>query len=146
MKKLSRRHLNAVRKLIERYNTITMEEIANVFDSTNNFLPDQRGKAVADCLTGFGRYRGCTLCQTTVSLDARKASRNSHDCRACIHRREDCLSDSCIMGNGADTYSVIANAETPLMLLHAFRLRAEYLQNLLDEYTKMPASRKNKRI
>ena len=133
MKKLSRRHLNAVRKLIERYETITLEEIEGVFKSTGKHIEVRKGKAVADRLTGFGRYRTCILCKSTLSRNPFKRT-DLKICKNCIYGYKDVLSDCCLIEDNEPTNEGIAFAQYPIELMRAYRARAKHLQKLLDKY------------
>ena len=134
MRKLTVKHLNAVRKLIKRYNSISLEEIKEQWpsirrtqfgDYPNDFF---HGKAVAHSLTGFGSSADCTLC---ISVH--------QDCNSCIHNMNyapiynphaGCVDNA----TSCHTMYAIEDAKNANQLLKAFKARANYLQKILDEY------------
>lgn len=101
------KNTRACKRLIKRYESITLEEIKMMRDTLHtNDMP-----LVAQELTGFGKKEACTLC---LAIDG--------DCYKCVHKTG-CTHD--------DTYIGILAAINPKQLLKAFRARAEYLKTLI---------------
>ena len=67
MSKINKRNLVAFRRLIEKYESITMEDINTVLD-TNRSLAFLISENVLNKLTGFGNKYTCTLCKTSRSI------------------------------------------------------------------------------
>lgn len=115
-------NLKEFKALIERYGTISLDEISEEWEKSVY----HQGHSVANSLTGFGSSRGCTLC---------KVIRKVHDslkCECCVYGRPPnrfgCSSDINEL-----TYEKIDNAETPEELFQAFRDRAEHLKSTYSE-------------
>ncbi len=96
------KNLKEARALVDRYETITLEEIKG------NFNPG--------ALTGFGNSRTCTLCDIS----------GFDPCEYCIYKSH------CKKGIHQKTYYRIFNANTPLKLLNAFRARAEHIRKIIN--------------
>ena len=106
------KNLPEFKALIERYKTITLEEIEEAFDG-NDYLSN-----VKESLTGFGFCLTCSLCRATV---------NNHGYVMCY----DCIYE---VFNGCqrhETYKAIDESTEPAELLAAYRARAEYMETLL---------------
>lgn len=118
---IPKNNVMAFKTLIERYNSITREDIKNVIPDYSH--SDSYGTAYARVLTGFGSIRYCTLC---LSVNG--------DCSKClwavleIENKRDykCLYD--------ETYDNIADADSSMELLVAFKKRASYMAKKLKEF------------
>ena len=101
------KNLKEFKALIERYETITIEEITKGFRRyTSNEVPEY--------LTGFGASITCSLCVSAGS------------CNNCVYGK-----DSCMDGKNEKTYFRITNADTPTKLKNAYRARAKHMRTLL---------------
>lgn len=111
--------IKAALELVERYNTITLEEI----ESKN---------CSAESLTGFGSIAGCTLCQATRPKFGDPIP--GFDCRECIYYKEGPYWFlSCKKGENRSTYSEIRISTNAEELQQAFRNRAEHITKILKE-------------
>lgn len=116
------KNIEAFQKLVERYETITSEEINKTwieFDGDRQFY-------VAEKLTGIGA-RKCTLCSATKTGHER-------DCFVCVYGRGTAYIPQCVEGINEHTYNAIVEAESPKQLLSAFRARAAHLRKTYPQY------------
>lgn len=97
-------------ELIERYETITLEEIKEKWDISYY----KKGHDVAQLLTGFGGKGHCTLCEAVDGI-----------CTDCVYGED----FACINNRHKKTYNDIDYANTPSKLKNAFRRRAKHLRN-----------------
>lgn len=111
------KNLPEFKALIERYESITEEEIIEVTKTQNygHFYADD----VMGFLTGYGHISTCTLCKAIKT-----------DCVNCVyyngsHSAAPCADDK--------TYHAIFDSATPTELLTAIRNRAAYMRTLLPE-------------
>ena len=137
------------KKLILVYESITLKQIEEEIDRQGHL----NGYNVAEAITGYSNTRKCILCKPKEPEDSIPA------CKYCIHRKfynkivrgqdviiyygahgeEDELdrADILLMGYKCmyldPSYYKIANAETALGLLRAFRTRAKYLRSILSK-------------
>jgi hypothetical protein len=110
-------NIHAFKKLILRYESITLEEI-------------ERGGCDPHRLTGFRMCSSCTLC-TAINRTA------GQPCNGCIYYRTVKNPNTCVLpclseGN-AKSYNGIAYASIPIMLLNAYRRRALRMRNVLSK-------------
>lgn len=112
-------NLKEFKALIERYETITLEELKEIFKSVN-FI-STLGNQAAEKATGFGSMWMCTLC-----------SKVQTDCNRCIYTEE----INCLRGNLKKSYDRIENAHTPLKLRNAYRYRAKVLREIYADQLK----------
>lgn len=111
-KKLTKPHLQAVRDLIKKYNSITDEDL--------------KTKTVSD-LTGRGNPETCTLC---LSITKGKLFRFSIHCKRCIHSISS--GEHALFCFNHKTYR--DNTNNTSIWCHS---RAKYLQSLLAKYDKI---------
>jgi hypothetical protein len=114
------KNLEEFKKLIERYETITLDEIETVWkDKVDTYgIADTLTYIVANKLTGFGASSTCTLCQSVKT--------NIIHCADCVYGiLLGCIND--------ETYHKIENAKTPRGLLSAFKNRAKHLRKTYKE-------------
>ena len=108
------KNLPEFKALIERYETITLEEIEIVFDKYGS---KEESK---ESLTGFGL--NCSLCVVAGI----KKELGTMRCYSCVYGAIlDCQRQ--------ETFKAIYNATTPKSLLSAYRARAKYMRTLLKE-------------
>jgi len=105
-------NLQEFKDLLERYKTITLEEIREAFARKKNI---SHAKAA---LTGFGEVSTCTLCDNIDTL-----------CHYCAWGPD---VRACYRGLQKETYKLIEEAHTPEELLAAYRARAEHMEKHLN--------------
>ena len=109
------KNLPEFKALIERYDTITLQEIEDVL--TDVAWPEDAKQQ----LTGFGKHSTCTLC-----IAAGRTGDWGETCKGCVYHGDmGCLRHK--------TYDMICKAETPEELLKAYRARAKYMRTLITE-------------
>jgi len=108
------KNIKEARELVKRYETITLEEIKNMYCDAND-------------LTGFGSIETCTLC---IKAD--------YDCSDCIYHKIDKFGFGdtvrCYDDDNAKTYDRIDEADTPVKLRNAFRARAKHIKSILEKF------------
>lgn len=112
-------NLKEFKKLIERYETITIEEIENTISTIGSLYDSE----VLEKLTGFGCTDTCILCKAVGFND---------DTPAC----NDCVYGSlfgCMYNEGRLTYDAILDADTSEALLTAYRNRAKFMKEFLTK-------------
>ena len=102
------KNLKEFKELIERYETITLEEIKET-----EFVKEYTAKG----LTGFGDPKTCSLCKV--------------GCTDCVYGSIISTGEDCLGGENKKTYTRIESADTPLKLRNAFRARAKHMKTLL---------------
>jgi hypothetical protein len=103
----------AVVELIKRYSTISLDEIKKEFEKGLSL------RQIKMNLTGFSSLEHCSLCLSV-----------NEDCYLCIHYLTERKTFGCI---NSFTYKTIIDADTPELLLTAYKARSIYLQSLLDD-------------
>ena len=106
------KNLPEFKALIERYKTVTLEEIAKVFKR------HERKSLKLSKITGFGYQNTCTLCR---ACDGEGYYIN---CLLCVYGHSYGCTDD-------ETYINIESAKTSEELLAAYRARAAYMETLL---------------
>jgi hypothetical protein len=115
-----KKNIAAAKALIEKYNTISLKEIRELWQSR----PSRLARNVARDLTGFGSTTSCTLCITT------RTPKENTRCRCCIYKKErGCTAASPRI---EITYNHIEDVENPTALLKAFRERAKLIQRIVQ--------------
>lgn len=107
-------------ELMERYETITLEEILKEWYVN--------GDLTALGITGYGKFAYCTLC---VSCGVHSRSYMEKCCN-CFW--EIITGDLCTKESNSKTYTRIEDATTPLKLRNAFRARAKYMRKIHNEW------------
>jgi hypothetical protein len=113
------KNIEAFRKLVERYETITIEEIKE------KWLKPSPYSNAAKNITGLGGFDTYSLC-----VAVNKTARSEIECNYCVYG--DFV--RCILSENKQTYHSMTDAETPDELLAAFRNRAEHLRNTYPQY------------
>jgi acetylglutamate synthase len=114
--------IEAAKKLIERYNSITIEEIEGC-ESTL-----YRSKAHE--LTGFGSDETCVLCRSVL-----------RNCSSCIYFDTSVSKNyGCTSNANYETYIKIISAKNPKQLLTAFRNRAAHITKIVELIEKHQAN------
>lgn len=117
----------ALLKLIERYNTISIDEIKEAFEINDKLDLAKMG------LTGFSNQGYCSICKS-VNIN----------CRECIYqdilitvrfKKKDCWF-YCWKLCFNKSYRRIEKASTPRTVLSAYRNRGKVLQEIYKEYKK----------
>ena len=121
-------NLKEFKELIERYESITIDEIREEWRiiKRDEFLRYTSAHYTAQKLTGFGSCYTCTLCIAV-----------NQECYQCVYGKEVVLL-GCLSTENRPSYDNIDRAKTPKQLLRGFRIRAQHLKNrykayLLDE-------------
>lgn len=118
---IAQESINAARKLIALYRSITIEQIEKVEEELGYIDEDYYGEDLAGKITGFARTSKCLLCKAV-----------NEDCRICIYtNRFGCISDENI-----DTYQAIKMAKSPEALVYAFNKRADHIESILNNLKK----------
>jgi hypothetical protein len=114
---MKNQNLEEFKELINRYETITIEEINEAFEipllPNVSKIPDIKIK-----LTGFGTTFSCSLCAPI-----------NENCGQCVYKE----SYGCLKGRFEKSYNEIEQAETSEDLFDAYRNRAKVLRNYLKE-------------
>ena len=117
------KNLPEFKKLIERYETITIEEIEEAWSDDGEATGDYDARKE---LTGFGSTSTCSLCRPVMSKE------HGLRCDKCVYGYKDamlipmpCTRD--------DTFEMIRAADTPELLLSAYRARAKYMRTLIEK-------------
>ena len=127
---VSQASVDAARKLIALYRSITYDQIERI---------EYRDSAdAANILTGFGDSRTCSLCDAVHSADP-----TSPLCEECIHSLTfvgDVYAHAspCMSGLSKISYRAIQDATNIEDLLDAFAARADYMESLVNEYCNTP--------
>ena len=117
----------AFKKLIKRYESITLDRIKKVFkiviNKNEDLDKDEALERVANRLTGFGSVEKCTLCK--------EVEENCSKCSWSILLE---FPDKycCFKSKAKITYDKIEHAQTPKQLLKAFKERAKYMRSVLN--------------
>jgi len=117
------KNLKEFKALIERYESITLEEIKNTDVSLPNIdvlsiaIQQVTGiyKLKANRLTGFGSHNTCSLCEG--------------ECEECVYLV--IAVAGCNQRGNKKTFRRICNASSPIKLRNAFRARAKHMKTLL---------------
>lgn len=114
------KNLKEFKELIERYETITLEEIQYGFEIY------KLGNLVGAKLTGYGTLITCTLCQALKEYNDKYVGPSSV-CKYCVYGPEkfNCLN------RDPTSYYDIYYAKTPEQFLEACRNRASFMRTLL---------------
>lgn len=108
-------------KLAEKYESLTFEQVKNVWESSSSSYNYPSGHATAQSLTGFGGPYSCTLCNAV-----------NRNCDLCVYGE----TDGCLSGKNRKSYDDIDNANTPRKLFNAFRRRAKHMRKSYPELFK----------
>jgi hypothetical protein len=121
------------KELVERYETIGLDEINEEWYSEISSIDNTHSKRVAKLLTGFGSTKTCSLCKK-VKMQLWETP----NCKYCFfHSKKFKNGDQdfgCINNENYETYLGIKLSETPEELLRAFRKRAEHLRTNYSKY------------
>lgn len=117
-------NMEAFVKLIERYETITLQEIEDVMPVTVFY-----GEYASKALTGFGTL-SCTLCKAAFEISQEdEQTINSNfppsNCIYCVYGSSWGCQEK---GENEDNYNAILDARNPKQLLEAFRERAKLMR------------------
>ena len=110
------KNLTEFKALIERYETIKLDEIRKAFEREYDTIFN----SVPKYLTGYSGYDTCSLC---------KAVGKRYDNNECF----DGVYGSSLACTEHVTYSKIEDADTLQKLLSAYRAGEKYLRSLLEE-------------
>lgn len=117
---ITKKSIDAAIKLIELYNSITVEQVKE-FEKSLGYDVYYYGEYIAGKITGFGRKQTCLLCNAVKDC-----------CSRCIYENY----IGCIRGENAETYCNIKSATNAEELVSAFKARAMHIQSILDNIKK----------
>jgi hypothetical protein len=122
------KNLKEFKALIERYETITLEEIDRYF-----YVVESDVSNVSKELTGFGSYFTCSLCLSVIIDKFSKIPKP--DCNLCVYVSVEYFGNLGNVNNCTKhpTYSNIKEATDPEELLNAYRERAKYMKTLIKD-------------
>lgn len=125
---LDEKNIKAIRKLANRYEKITLEDIK---DTHLEILE------VAHKLTGFHSFNTCGVCISTTPTDVFHVNRFTVNCSSCAYRyfsqkNQITTNLHCVQQK---TWQDIQSADTPKELLLAFHARAKYIKEQLKLLT-----------
>lgn len=121
-------NINAARKLLEKYQSITLDELTMVWLKLELDNEEIKGEDVLAEITGFGCTGTCTLCQEAKSL---KVDEESY-CNHCIYSIHGSPSGDLFCLN--NTYNAIVDAKNEKQLFEAIQNRIKYLKETIDSY------------
>lgn len=113
------KNLKEFKKLIERYEKITLEEIEQAFDTWH--FPQEK-------LTGFGNVFKCTLCENITKLQGEENADIA--CAPCVYKFY--TQARCCVGINRKSYDSIYKADNAKALLKAYRERAKHMRSILN--------------
>ena len=107
------------KKLIERYEEITLNDIVRVKSiiTADNI---KWAATIANYLTGYGSLLDCALCMAI-----------ENNCDYCIYTNYSIINTKPMVCALQDTYVAISKANTPEKLLAAFKARAKFMRQIL---------------
>lgn len=117
--------MNAAKKLIDKYKSITLEQLKNLWEKESNDHPDYiiNGGWILELITGFGSC-ACILCKAA-----------NQNCNICIHKYKYNLKSSseydicfCI----DNLYIEMKSTETYKELYECIQKRIKYLEKLIS--------------
>ena len=119
------KNLKEFKELIERYESITIEEI----EATGDFVIDDafiRGlskQSTINKLTGFGLKKSCKICSVI----------ESDDCKGCVYDiGKNNLGLSCVLDQFKESFDLIRDANNAQELLLAVKQRAKVMREHLN--------------
>lgn len=141
------KNINAARQLLERYESITLEMITEIWEKIKDpevdpFFSNYGGSVLKE-LTGFGSLTKCLLCAEARQLaqQTEYAKNNPAYCFHCIYVNNKQKLDSYLCVE--DTYRNLLRAKTPQEIYSALQLRIEFLQQAIQDYEKDQAEENN---
>lgn len=117
---IAQESIDAAKKLIELYNSITVEQVKEL-KKPLEYHEDYYGEYIAGIMTGFGRNKTCLLCNA------------AKDCSRCIYENGYI---GCLWGENEETYCDIKMATNAEELVSAFKARADHIQSILNNLEK----------
>lgn len=114
------KNLPEFKALIERYESVTIEEIQEKWGDDND------ASFTAGLLTGYDSQSTCTLCKAVPKDNGGYAL-----CKYCTW--VSITENICFQGDNRITYEAIDEAKSPEHLLTAFRARAAYMRQVLKD-------------
>lgn len=114
-------NLDAARRLVEKYRSITREEL-----ESNACEDDEYWYEVLSKITGFGSLKKCYLCKECGYIAG------DTDCSKCLYSWNT-SSECCVPCIEQDTYRNIRDAESLDELYEAIQNRADFIEALIKE-------------
>lgn len=114
-------NLDAARRLVEKYRSITREEL-----ESNACEDDKYWYEVLSKITGFGSLKKCYLCKECGYIAG------DTDCSKCLYSWNT-SGECCVPCIEQDTYRNIRDAESLDELYEAIQNRADFIEALIKE-------------
>lgn len=114
-------NLDAARRLVEKYRSITREEL-----ESNACEDDECWYEVLSKITGFGSLKKCYLCKECGYMAG------DPDCSKCLYSWNT-GGECCVPCINQDTYCAICEAESLDELYEAIHNRADFIEGLIKE-------------
>lgn len=114
-------NLDAARRLVEKYRSITREEL-----ESNACEDDKYWYEVLSKITGFGSLKKCYLCKECGYIAG------DTDCSKCLYSWNT-SGECCVPCTEQDTYRNICDAESLDELYEAIQNRADFIEALIKE-------------
>jgi hypothetical protein len=121
-----RNNYEAFIALRDRYRSITIGEVEDVFDVDDTYES-------LILLTGYGNKKHCTLCIATLTEDEMEEGWDSN-CPRCLWSIV--TGSVCYDGDNADSYNAIGDASDADEVLDTFLDRADRMDEVIEEYNK----------
>lgn len=119
-------NLDAARRLVEKYRSITREEL-----ESNACEDDECWYEVLSKITGFGSLKKCYLCKECYKKEA-YGEASCPDCTKCLYSWNT-GGECCVPCINQDTYCAIHEAESLDELYEAIHNRADFIEDLIKE-------------
>ena len=121
-------NINAARKLLEKYQSITLDELTVIWLKLELDNKEIKGEDVLAEITGFGCMSTCMLCKEAKTL----TNDIEYYCNHCIYSIHG--SHSMDMFCLDNTYHAIADARNEKQLFNAIQNRIKYLKEVIASY------------
>lgn len=121
-------NINAARKLLEKYQSLTLDELTKVWIKLDSELGNEceiQGSDVLSEITGFGCTSTCMLCKEAQTLKVAEESYCSH----CVYSTQYPGVDMFCLDH---TYDAMVYAENKKQLFNAIQNRIKYLKETID--------------
>ena len=115
--------IDAAKKLIDKYKSITIEQLKSLWEKESNDYPECNidGSWILELITGFGDRSECLLCKHA-----------NKRCEHCIHIYNPNLEDERNYPCLEETYDKIEESKNPDSLYKAIQERIKYLEKLIS--------------
>lgn len=114
-------NIKEFKQLIERYESITLEEIKKVEMKYEYYNP--LTITIPEFLTKFGSWHFCILCKNIRPISSK--------CKPCVYNKTEKSQFACNEGKNKETYQAILKASNADELLAAYKARARHMRQIL---------------